>query len=341
VTAVAVGAMSDSGIRKAAILLVQLGQERAAQIFSHLRDTEVEAISSEIAKLEALDTAETETVLNEFRELAVARAHIAQGGPDFARNLLEQSLGRERAQTIMDRLSAAAMKLPFQFLYRADPRQLLTFIAGEHPQIIATVLAHIPSDKASAVLAGLEPERQTDVAHRIAVMDRTAPALLRQLETSLERKMSSILQPSESSVVGGVQPLIDIINRSDRATERLIIEALEARDPELAAEIKSKMFMFEDIVGLEDRAVQQLLRQVETADLAMALKGVSEDVRTKVVSNMSERAATTLLEDVELLGQVLLRQVEEAQQKIILLIRGLEESGDIVLRRGGDDEYVS
>jgi flagellar motor switch protein FliG len=333
--------MSDTGVRKAAVLLVQLGQERAAQIFSHLRDGEVEAISAEISRLDSLDVDETESVLNEFRELAVARAHIAQGGPDFAKNLLEQVLGQDRAQAIMDRLSAASMKLPFQFLYRADPRQLLSFISEEHPQIIATVLAHIPSEKASAVLAGLEPERQADVAHRIAVMDRTSPALLRQLEASLERKMSSILQPSESSVVGGVEPLIGIINRTDRATERLIIEALERLDPELADEVKSKMFMFEDIVQLEDRALQQVLRQVETNDLATALKGVPDEVRTKVTSNMSERAATTLLEDVDLLGPVRLRQVEEAQQKVILTIRALEEAGEIVLRRGADDEYVA
>lgn len=333
--------ISETGVRKAAVLLVQLGQERASQIFGHLRETEVEAISAEISRLGSLDAVETSAVLTEFRELAMARAHIAQGGPDFARSLLEQSLGSERAQSIIDRLSAAAMQLPFQFLYRADPRQLLSFISEEHPQLIATVLAHIPSDKASLVLSGLEPERQADVAHRIAVMDRTSPALLRQLESSLERKMSSILQPSESSVVGGVEPLIDIINRSDRATERLIIESLEKLDPELADEVKSKMFMFEDIVQLEDRAVQQVLRQVESTDLAMALKGVADEVRIKVTTNMSERAATTLLEDVDLLGPVRLRQVEEAQQKVILTIRALEESGDIVLRRGADDEYVA
>ena len=333
--------MSATGVRKAAVLLVQLGQERASQILAHLSEHEVEQVSAEISTLDALASDETDAVLSEFRELAVARAHTAQGGPEFARNLLEQSLGRERAQAIMDRLAAASMKLPFQFLYRTDPRQLLSFISEEHPQIIATVLAHIPSEKASAVLSGLDPERQADVAHRIAVMDRTAPALLRQLEQSLERKMSSILQPTESSAVGGVEPLVGIINRSDKATERLIIAALESLDPELADEVKSKMFMFEDIVSLEDRAVQQVLRQVESADLALALKGVNEEVRAKVTGNMSERAALTLIEDAELLGPVLLRQVEEAQQKVIRVIRTLEESGDIILRRGADDEYVA
>jgi flagellar motor switch protein FliG len=240
----------------------------------------------------------------------------------------------------MTPLAAASMQLPFQFLHRADPRQLMSFISNEHPQLIAVVLAHVPSDKATMVLSGLEPAQQADVAHRIAVMDRTSPEILEQLERTLERKMSSVLQPSDFSNVGGLDPLIQIINRSDRPTERQIVEGLEGLDPELADEVKSRMFMFEDIVLLEDRAMQQVLREVENADLALALKGVTDEVRSKVTSNMSERAATTLMEDVELLGPVLLRQVEEAQQKIIRTIRRLEDSGEITIRRGADDEYV-
>ena len=333
--------LNTAGVRKAAVLLVQLGQEPAARVLSFLREPEVEAISGEIAKLEAVGSEEAAAVLAEFRDLATARAHIAQGGPDFARALLAESLGGERADAIMSRLSAAAVQAPLQFLHRADPRQVLSFISEEHPQVIALVLAHMPGDKATMVLSALDGERQADVAHRIAVMDRTSPTIIRQLEMILERKMSAVLQPTETSAVGGVEPLVDIINRADRATERLIIEGLEKRDPELAEEVKSRMFMFEDIVGLDDRSVQQLLRQVETADLAMALKGVSEEVRTKVTANMSERASSMLIEEVELLGQVRLRQVEESQQKIIMIIRALEESGEIVLRRGADDEYVA
>ena len=332
--------LTDAGIRKAAILLVQLGQDHAAQVMAHLRESEVEAISAEISNLDSLGYLETEAVLDEFRDLASAHANVMRGGPAFARALLEESLGYERAEAIMNRLAASAMQLPFQFLHRADPRQLLSFISGEHPQVIAVLLAHIPSDKATLVLSGLEPERQADVAHRIAVMDRTSPEILERLEKVLERKMSSVLQPLDFSTVGGVDPLVQIINRADRATERLIVEGLQARDPELAEQIKSRMFMFEDIVMLEDRDIQLVLRQVENGDLALALKGVSEEVRTKVTTNMSERAATTLLEDLELLGPVLLRQVEEAQQKVILTIRRLEDAGEIVLRRGADDEYV-
>jgi flagellar motor switch protein FliG len=332
--------MDDTGIRKAAILLVQLGQEKAAKVLGHLRESEVEALSSEIARLEALEADETDAVITEFHQLATARANILNGGPDFARALLEQSLGAERADAIMERLAAATRKLPFQFLHRAEPKQLLSFIAGEHPQVIAVILAHMPSDRATMVLSGLGPERQADVAHRIAVMDRTSPEVLRALEAALERKVSSVLQPTDFSTVGGLEPLIDIINRSDRATERLIVEALEQRDPALAEEVKSRMFLFDDILLLDDRDMQLVLRQIDTAELAMALKGVSDEVRTKVTSNMSERAAENLLEEVELLGAVLLRQVEEAQAGVIRKIRALEDSGEITVRRGADEEYI-
>jgi flagellar motor switch protein FliG len=335
-----VATMAAEGVRKAAVLLVQMGQENAARVLSYMAETEVEAISSEIAQLDAVSAGETEAVLAEFRDLTTAQVNLMRGGPDFARALLTESLGPERADEIMGRLAASAMKLPFQFLHRADPRQLVSFIHGEHPQVIAVVLAHLRSEKASIVLSGLDPLLQADVAHRIAVMDQASPEALKRVEERLERKMSSVLQPADMAKVGGLDPLIQIINRADRATERLIVDGLTERDPELAEEVKSRMFMFEDITLLEDKDVQLVLRQVDNSDLALALKGVNDEVRGKVTSNMSERAATTLLEDVELLGAVLLRQVEEAQQKIILAIRRLEESGEITLRRGADDEYV-
>ena len=332
--------MDETGIRKAAILLVQLGHENAAKVLGHLRESEVEAVSSEISRLESLGAEETDAVVTEFHQLASARANIVNGGPDFARALLEESLGRERADSIMKRLAASTRRLPFQFLHRADPRQVLSFITAEHPQVIAVILAHMPSDRATMVLSGLDPERQADVAHRIALMDRTSPEVLNALEVALERKTSSVLQPSDFSTVGGLEPLVDIINRSDRATERLIVEALEQRDPALAEEVKSRMFMFDDILLLEDRDMQLALRQMEPSELAMALKGVGEEVRAKVTTNMSERAAENLLEEVELLGAVLLRQVEEAQANVIRTIRSLEDSGEITVRRGADDEYV-
>ena len=332
---------TGAGVRKAAILLIQMGRERAASILSHLSDSEVEAISGEIARLQTIDTAETDSVLTEFRDMMTARAHIAQGGLSFAQQLLEESLGPERASEVMARLQAAAVKMPFQFLHRADAAQLRSFIIDEHPQVIALVLAHMTPDKASLLLSGLPSDVQTDVAHRIAVMDRTSPDMIRAVESTLERRLSSMLQPSEMSRVGGLDPLVNIINRSDRSTERQIVEGLESLDPALAEEIRSMMFMFEDIVALEDRSIQLVLREVDSAQLALALKGVADNVREKITSNLSARAATNLLEEVELLGTVRLRQVEEAQQNIIRAIRQLEEQGQIMVRRGNDDEFVA
>lgn len=328
------------GVRKVAILLIQMGKDRAAQVLAHLSDAEVENISAEIARLDAVSATETGQVLTEFHDLATAHAHVTQGGFSFAQQLLEQSLGPERAKEIMDRLHAAAVQMPFQFLHRADPAQLRGFIADEHPQIIALVLAHMAADKASLLLSGLPAHQQAVVAHRIAVMDRTSPEIVRTVESILERKLSSMLQPAEVSRVGGVDPLVNIINRSDRPTERQIVEGLEGLDAALADEVKSRMFMFEDVVGLDDRSVQQVLRQVDTAELALALKGVSESVRNKITSNLSERAAENLLDEVEMLGAVRLAQVEEAQQGVIRTIRQLEEQGQIMVRRGNEDEFV-
>jgi flagellar motor switch protein FliG len=330
-----------SGVRKAAIMLVQMGKEQSAKVLAQMRESEVEEITAEIMRLGTIDAETAGSVMDEFHNMAVANKYAHQGGMDYAKELLEASLGREAAEAVVNRLSAAFVEMPFGFLQKADPRQVLSFVQEEHPQTIALVLAHMPAAMASQILSGLAGELQADVAHRIAVMDRTSPDIIRQVEATLERKLSSVLQPSDLSAVGGLQPLVDIINRADRATERLIMEGLAARDPELAEEVRSKMFMFEDITSLDDRAVQLVLRQVETNDLATALKGVREDVRDKVTRNLSERAAENLVDEIEMLGAVRLRQVEESQAKIVQVIRTLEESGQIMIRRGDDDEFVA
>ncbi len=330
-----------TGLRKTAILLVGMGREASAKVLAQMKDTEVEEITAEIMRLRDVEPEESEAVLGEFRELVQAKGMVMQGGLSFARDLLEASLGAERAGEIMGRLSAAFMEMPFQFLHKTDPRQLLSFVQDEHPQIIALVLAHMSADKATAVLSGLAPELQADVAHRIAVMDRTTPDIIKAVEMQLERKLSLVLQSTETSTVGGLQPLVDIINRADRATERLILEGLEAKDAALAEEVRSRMFMFEDIVGLDDKSIQLVLRSVETNDLATALKGVSDAVRQKIMRNLSERAAENLADEIEMMGPVRLRTVEEAQAKVVQGIRALEETGQIVMRRGGDDELVS
>ncbi|WP_248580343.1 flagellar motor switch protein FliG [Nocardioides sp. InS609-2] len=332
--------VANAGARKAAIVLIQLGRDRAASVMAHMSETEVEALSAEIARLDNVTGNESGLILEEFRDLLTAQAHIQQGGLAFAQQILEQSLGPERAGEIIERLNAAVVQMPFQFLHRADPAQLRSFIADEHPQVIAMVLAHMTAEKASLLLSGLPPEQQAQVAHRIAVMDRTSPEIIRTVEATLERKLSSMLQPTEMSRVGGLDPLVNIINRSDRATERQIIDGLEGLDQVLADEVRSRMFMFEDIVMLEDRSVQQILRGVDTATLALALKGVPDEVKAKITSNLSQRAAEGIVEEIELLGPVRLVQVEEAQQAVIRTMRQLEEKGEISVRRSNEEEYV-
>lgn len=330
-----------AGLRKAAVLLVQLGKERSAKVLAQLRDSEVEELTAEIARLESVDGRMADDVMHEFHQLATARSYAATGGVTFAREILEASVGSEKAAQIMDRLTAALSELPFKFLRHADARQVLSFLQDEHPQLIALVLSFMGPEQAAIVLSGLAPERQAEVAHRIATMERTSPEIVQQVESVLERRLSSVLIPTEHSSVGGLQPLVDIINRSDRTTERLILEGLDQRDLALAEQVRSQMFVFEDITILDDRSVQLVLRQVETSELATALKGVRQDVRDKVMSNLSERAAANLVDEIELLGPVRLSTVEEAQGKVVQVIRSLEESGQIVIMRGSDDEYVS
>ncbi|MFI5932654.1 flagellar motor switch protein FliG [Actinoplanes sp. NPDC051494] len=330
---------SMTGLRKAAILLVRMGKEYSTRVLANMSEGEVEELSAEIARLGKLEPDVVVDVIDEFYALATTK-HAGAGGMAYARELLEASLGTERAQLILDRLQASMTDMPFNFLSHADPRQLLSYVQYEHPQTIALVLAHIPSALASSILSGLAPEVQSDVAHRIAVMDRTSPDVIRQVELALQRKLSTVLQPDELSTVGGLDPLVDIINRADRTTERLILEALEARNPEIAEEIRRRMFMFEDIISLDDRSVQLVLRQVEPSDLALALKGVGEDVRDKVTGNLSERGRENLIEEMDLMGPVKVKMVEEAQQKIVSVIRSLEDSGQIEIQRGGEAEEL-
>jgi flagellar motor switch protein FliG len=330
-----------SGLRKAAVLMVQLGRERSAAVLSTMREGEVEEITSEIARLESVDAATAQRVMEEFEELVVAHRYYSRGGLAFAREVLEASVGSEKARDMLERLNASLTEMPFQFLRRADARQIITFLQDEHPQTIALVLSYMGSEQAAIVLGGLVPERQSDVAHRIAIMDRTSPETVKLVEEVFEKRLSTVLsQAGESSAVGGLGPLVDIINRSDRATERLILESLEERDHDLAELVRAQMFMFEDILSLDDKAVQLVLRQVEAADLATALKGVRDEVRAKVMNNMSERAAENLDEEISLLGPVRLKTVEEAQAKVVQVIRQLEESSQIVIQRGSDDEFI-
>jgi len=326
-----------SGTQKAAILLLHVGKERSVQVLRTMREPEVAELMAEIARMRNVEPGVVEEVLQEFGELAGSKIAITSGGLELARSMLEEAVGEDKANELVDRIQAGMVDMPFEFIRRADPRQVLSFIQDEHPQTITLVLAHMAADHAAMVLSGLPEELQRDVSHRLAVMDRTSPDVIEQVERVLERKLSSVLQPTEMSAVGGVQSLVDILNRADRATERLILEALERRDPDLADEVRQRMFVFEDITTLDDKAVQLVLRQVDSKDLAVALKGVRAEVRTKIMRNLSERAAQNLAEEIDLLGAVRLKNVEEAQGGIVRVIRALEESGQLTLVRNADE----
>ena len=328
---------SLNGAQKAAVLLLQVGQERSAKILRSLRQSEMAEIMGEIARLRDVDAGSVSEVLEEFRGMAEQKIAFTSGGLELAKSMLEATLGEEEAREILDRVTQGRVELPFEFLHRADPRQILSFIENEHPQTITLVLAHIPAERAALILSGLPEDQQRTVAHRLATMDRTSPDVIEQVEHALQRRLSSVLQPTEMSAVGGVQTLVDILNRTDRTTERLILETLERDDPELAEEVRQRMFVFEDIVQLDDRSVQLVLRQVDSKELAVALKGVRAEVRQLILRNMSERAAQNLSEEIELLGAVRLKSVEEAQGGIVRIIRSLEESGQLLINRGADE----
>ncbi len=328
-----------TGRQKAAVFLVTLGSEISSEIFKHLREDEIESLTFEIARLDSVEPADRDAVLQEFQELMMAQDFITSGGIDYARELLEKSLGSQKAVDIINRLTSSLQVRPFDFIRRTDPTHLLNFIQQEHPQTIALILAYLEPNKASIILGSLPHEVQSDVAKRIATMDRTSPEVLREVERVLEKKLST-LSSEDYTAAGGVESIVDILNLVDRSTEKTIIESLEEEDPELAEDIKKRMFVFEDIVLLDDRAIQKVLREVDTNELAKALKAVDSEVQDKIYRNMSKRAATLLKEDMEYMGPVRLKDVEESQQKIVSIIRKLEEQGEIVVARSGEDEMV-
>lgn len=332
--------MTITGRQKAALLLMQLGKERAARVMAQLDVAEIEELTAEILRLDRVDQSLADEVVDEFHAAAEIGPGLG-GGIGFAQQLLEASVGKEQAAGMIERLQASMAGHSFDFLQQADARQVVSLLDGEHPQTIALVLAHLRPDHASAILAGLPEDLRADVAHRIALMERASPDVVAVVTEALQRKASAVLAPRELAAVGGVQPLVEIINRADPATEKSILEGLTARDEALADQVRALMFVFGDVVLLEDRAVQLVLRQVETGTLAQALKGSGTEVREKILRNMSERARENLVEEIELLGPMRLSQVEEARAAIVQVIRGLEESGQIVVRREGEDELVA
>ncbi len=328
-----------TGKQKAAIFLVTLGTDVSSEIFKHLREDEIEQLTFEIARLDKIEPEDKDRVLQEFQELMMAQGFITTGGIDYAREVLERALGTQKAIDIVNRLTSSLQVRPFDFIRRTDPSHLLNFIQGEHPQTIALILAYLEPNKGAQILSGLSHQIQADVAKRIATMDRTSPEVLREVERVLERKLSTLASEDYTSA-GGIDAIVEVLNNVDRGTEKIIIEALEEEDPELAEEIKKRMFVFEDIVLLDDRSIQKVLREVDSQDLAKALKGVDAEVQEKIFRNMSKRASSLLREDMDFMGPIRLRDVEEAQQKIVNIIRKLEEAGDIIVARAGEEELI-
>ncbi|MGO0121698.1 flagellar motor switch protein FliG [Desulfothermobacter acidiphilus] len=328
------------GLQKAAVLLLTLGTDLSAKVLRHgFSEAEIEQLTYTISNLGRVPQEVRDGILEEFLELQEARAHIIHGGVKRAREILEKAVGPHKAEEIIRRLTQTAAIIPFRTLRKADPRHLFNFLRNEHPQTIALVLAHLDAGQAGAILSALPPELRVDVARRIAIMERTSPEVINEVQRVLEQKLSTVFAP-EQSQVGGIESLVTILNMVDRATEKNLLEELEARDPALADEVRKRMFVFEDIVKLDDMSIQRVLREVNMKDLAVALRGATEEVKNRIFRNLSQRAGKMLKDELEYMGPVRLRQVEEAQQKIVKIIRSLEEAGEIVIARGGEDALV-
>lgn len=328
-----------SGKQKAAILMVTLGSEASARIMKHLDPELLEELTFEIASLGSVPPELKRKVVEEFHQMAQAKDFISFGGVDYARETLNKALGADKAGEILTKLESAIKETPFEFVRKADPGQILNFIQDEHPQTIALVLAHLTPSVSSMVLAALPEDLQIDVVHRISNMEQTAPDIVRDVEAVLERKLASVIRP-EMTKVGGVKNVAELLNRVDRATEKNILSKLGERDPELANEVRSLMFVFDDIVMVTDAGIQRTLKEIENRDLSLALKAANEDVKNKVFRNMSSRAAEMIKEDMEYMGPVRLRDVEAAQMRIVEVIRRLEDAGEIVIVGRGDEDQV-
>ncbi len=328
-----------SGKEKAAILLIALGPEKSAKIFSQLNDDEIEELTLEIANMRKVSPDEKENVLEEFYQICLAQEFISEGGINYAKDVLEKALGSQKALEVINKLTASLQVRPFDFVRKAEANQVLNFIQNEHPQTLALILSYLNSNQAAQILSALPQDKQANVAMRIATMESTSPEVIKEVELVLERKLSSMVT-QDYTIAGGIQAIVDILNAVDRGTEKFIMETLEIQEAELAEEIRKRMFVFEDIMALDSVSIQRFIREIDNHDLAVALKGSTDEVRDMVFANMSKRMAEMLKEDMEFMGPVRLRDVEEAQQKIVNVIRKLEEAGEIIISRGGGDEII-
>ena len=329
-----------SGLRKSAIVLLSLGQDIAPGVVGRLDRRQIEDVSRELAGLEGVSSDEQDGVLDEFYNLAMAHRYMEQGGLAYAQSLLEKSLSPEDAADIINQVTQTIQQTPFQFLRKAEAENVLTFIQDEHPQTIALILAHLGSQKSAEILMGLTQQKQTEVIKRIAAMDQTNPEVIREVEKGLESRLSDIVSQTFDKA-GGVDSAAAILNLADRSTEKGIMENLETDDPDLVEQIRRLMFVFEDIMLINDKGIQSVLKEVDNDELALALKTASDDLKEKIFGNMSERASQLIKEDMEYMGPVRLSDVEAAQQKIVDIVRRLEDAGEIIIQgRGGESELV-
>ncbi|KGX88450.1 flagellar motor switch protein FliG [Pontibacillus litoralis] len=328
-----------TGRQKAAVLLISLGPDVSAQVYKHLTEEEIEKLTLEISSVKKVEPDQKEEILDQFHQIALAQEYISQGGIGYAKKVLEKALGENEANNIINKLTSTLQVRPFDFARKADAGQILNFIQNEHPQTIALILSYLDAEQSAQILSELPQEMQADVAKRIAVMDSTSPEIISEVEQILERKLSATVT-QDYTQTGGIESVVEVLNGVDRSTERTILDSLEIQDPELAEEIKKRMFVFEDIVTLDNRAIQRVIREVENEDLMLALKVASEEVKEIVFNNMSNRMADTFKDEMEFMGPVRLKEVEESQTRIVGVIRRLEDVGEIVIARGGGDDII-
>ncbi len=328
-----------SGLRRASVLLLTMGSERAAKVLKHMSDDDIERLTLELAQLDKISDSEKKRVLEEFSSTFQAREFILAGGIEYAKDMLEQALGPERALDILEKLTSNLQVKPFDFLKKSDPMQLVNVLQNEHPQTISLILCYLAPKQASQVISALPDDLKPEVVKRIAILDKANPEVVREVEKVLERKVSTFVT-QDFAQVGGLDTVVELVNTMDRSTEKEILDKLSETDPELAEEIRRHMFVFEDITKLDDRSIQMVLREVDTKELAKALKGSSEDIMDKIANNLSKRAGQLLKEEIEFMGPLRVVDVEEAQQKIVNTIRRLEESGEIFIARGGGEELI-
>ncbi len=328
-----------SGKQKAALLLISLGPEVSASIYKHLTEEEIERLTLEISGVRKVESSVKEEIIEEFHNIALAQDYISQGGIGYAKTVLEKALGKEHAQAVINRLTSSLQVRPFDFARRTEPSQILNFIQNEHPQTIALILSYLEPEQAGMILSSLPQEVQADIAKRIATMDSTSPEVISEIEAVLERKLSSTVTQDYTDT-GGVDAVVEVLNGVDRSTEKTILDALEIQDPELAEEIKKRMFVFEDIITLDNRSIQRVIRDCENEDLILSMKVSSEEVKEILFKNMSSRMAESFKEEMDVMGPVRLRDVEEAQTRIVGTIRRLEDAGEIIIARGGGDDVI-